>query len=286
MRSPLASSVPGATLRAAVWPLPGVRPSFLATSFGAGRPDQVANPRRWHAGVDLRRPPIGAVVLAPIDGTVVAVQGWRGDARAVLIRTGEYLVVLAGLDAIPVSVGQQIPAGTVIGRVSPDYGQVHVETYLDPGAKRAMTSQWPVGSPPPADLRNPLPFVSSMAVQELSLQTAANIVARARSGAAVGRAEYLSVARFLVDRKLWTFIDSARVMPMTDTQLRAEFSSGRGARAVDASVRALEAAAAVAGRVTTAAGTVVGTLLFPFSLAAGLLGLAVVGGVIYLATRR
>lgn len=158
------------------WPLQGPR-TFSLTSFGGGRPFGCTYPpknakgdcERWHAGVDLTNAKDGTVVLAPEDGTIVAVDvGWSSGSKAVFLQTDTGLFVVLGGTKLGsgkpfgIAKGVKVKKGAPVGRVLGSYGMVHLETYANPDATRTKNTPWPIGQLPPSGLLNPTWYVQDM----------------------------------------------------------------------------------------------------------------------------
>ena len=160
------------------WLLPDVRPRFATWSLCGGRPfgcdDDCA---RWHAGIDLIDAKHGALVVAPEEATIVALdRGWSKDARAVYLRTKTGLFLALG-GTIHGSgqewgrkAGDELRTGDPVGRVLGSYGMIHFETYVDDG-RRTHNSRWYVGDPPPDGLLNPLNYIQRAAGLPATLET-------------------------------------------------------------------------------------------------------------------
>jgi murein DD-endopeptidase MepM/ murein hydrolase activator NlpD len=127
--APAAGPVPAAAPRAVPAPAPVPVPAAMASpvpeaeltsGFGARR-DPKDGRGRPHRGVDLAAPR-GTPVLAPAAGRVaMAAESWGEDGRygrTVLVDHGEgYQTVYTHLDAILVAEGDQVEAGSTLGRV-------------------------------------------------------------------------------------------------------------------------------------------------------------------------
>lgn len=159
------------------WPLPEQVPKFATWSFGGGRPFGCtdATCERWHAGIDLTGAPDGALVLAPEDATIVALdRGWSAGSKAVFLRTNTGLfLVLGGFrpathKEFALTVGQPIRKADKLGRVLGSYGMIHLETYGGPSDRSANTV-WPKGNPLPRGLHNPTNYVERMVGDRISL---------------------------------------------------------------------------------------------------------------------
>lgn len=98
---------------------------------------------RWssgrHEGVDFAAP-IGAVVVAPVDGKVVKVGQCWGAAfggHSVLMKVAGGHLLFAHLSANSVKVGQALKAGDVIGKVGTEGNStgphLHMELQKGPG---------------------------------------------------------------------------------------------------------------------------------------------------------
>ncbi len=158
------------------WPLPTVVPKFATWSLGGGRPFACAQDKceRWHAGIDLTNAPDGALILAPEDALVVAIdRGWSEGSKAAFLRTSTGLfLVLGGFKAGShkehgISTGQQVRKGDKLGRVLGSYGMIHLETYT--AATRTANSVWWKDDGPPEGLLNPANYVERMVGDKVSL---------------------------------------------------------------------------------------------------------------------
>jgi len=158
------------------WPIPSAKPKFATWSIGGGRPFgcEAGVCKRWHAGIDLTGIAGGAIVVAPEDGVVTAVdRGWSGDAKAVFLRTDSGLfVVLGGFirgssKEFGIAGGQRVRKGDRLGRVLGSYAMIHLETYVADG--RSANSAWWKGQPPPKGLLNPTNYVERMVGDRISL---------------------------------------------------------------------------------------------------------------------
>ncbi len=159
------------------WPMPSVKPRFATWSIGGGRPFGCSGEScaRWHAGIDLTRAPNRAVVVAPEDGIVTAVdRGWSGDAKAVFLRTdsGLFLVLggfIRGSSAeFGITPNKQVRKGERLGRVLGSYHMIHLETYIG-DRQRTRNSIWRRGKPPPTGLLNPTNYIQRMVGDRISL---------------------------------------------------------------------------------------------------------------------
>jgi murein DD-endopeptidase MepM/ murein hydrolase activator NlpD len=93
-------------------PIPGVRSS----SFGMRRifNGQSRNP---HSGMDIAAP-VGTPVLAPLAGTVIDTGNYFFNGNTVFVDHGRGMISMyCHLSAIDVKPGQQVAAGTVLGKV-------------------------------------------------------------------------------------------------------------------------------------------------------------------------
>jgi hypothetical protein len=158
------------------WPLPSVVPKFATWSLGGGRPFACTQDKceRWHAGIDLTNAPDGALILAPEDAIVVAIdRGWSEGSKAAFLRTSSGLfLVLGGFKAGShkehgISGGQQVRKGDKLGRVLGSYGMIHLETYT--AASRTANSVWWQDDGPPEGLLNPTNYVERMVGDKVSL---------------------------------------------------------------------------------------------------------------------
>lgn len=90
--------------------------SSTSSNFGL-RKDPFTGERRMHAGMDFRSP-VGTLVRTAGNGRVVTASQSGGYGNLVEIDHGHDLVTrYAHLSSIGVSVGQAVPAGTVVGAV-------------------------------------------------------------------------------------------------------------------------------------------------------------------------
>lgn len=158
------------------WPLPSVKPTFSTSSVGGGRPFNCAPGKceRWHAGIDLTKAPDGALIVAPEDATVIAINAsWSEGSRAAFLRTKTGLFVVLGgfkFDSnkeFKVNKGDQVKKGDSLGRVLGSYGMIHLETYE--AADRTKNSPWWAADPPPEGLLNPTSYVELMTGDYVSL---------------------------------------------------------------------------------------------------------------------
>ena len=102
--------------------------------------------KRWssgrHEGVDYAAP-VGAVVVAPVDGKVTKVGQCWGAAfgqHSVLMKVAGGHLLFAHLSSNSVKVGQALKAGEVIGKVGADGNvtgpHLHMELQAGPGWKK------------------------------------------------------------------------------------------------------------------------------------------------------
>jgi hypothetical protein len=160
-----------------LWPMPAVRPKFATFSLGGGRPSSctLETCQRWHAGIDLQNAADRAVVVAPEDGTIAALdKGWTEGTKAIFFVTDSGLfLVLGGVIAgshkeWSRTKGDKIKRGGELGRIVGSYGMLHFETYAaTPG--RTANSRWWKDDPPPEGLLNPANYVERMVGQGGSL---------------------------------------------------------------------------------------------------------------------
>jgi len=158
------------------WPLPTVKPKFSVTSVGGGRPFGCASGKceRWHAGIDYTSAPDGALIVAPEDATVVAINvSWSEGSKAVFLRTKTGLfVVLGGFKndshkEFKVNKGDQVAKGASLGRILGSYGMIHLETYR--ADDRTKNSPWWADDSPPDGLLNPTAYTERMVSDSISL---------------------------------------------------------------------------------------------------------------------
>ncbi len=160
-----------------LWPMPTVTPKFATWSLGGGRPSSCAADKceRWHAGVDLTGAPDKALVVAPEDGTIAALdKGWTEGTRAIFFVTDSGLfLVLGGIIAGSHKewgrkTGDKVKKGGELGRIVGSYGMLHFETYAaTPG--RTANSRWWRDDPPPEGLLNPANYIERMVGDSVSL---------------------------------------------------------------------------------------------------------------------
>jgi len=160
-----------------LWPMPTVTPKFATWSLGGGRPSSCAADKceRWHAGVDLTSAPDKALVVAPEDGTIAALdKGWTDGTRAIFFVTDSGLfLVLGGIIAGSHKewnrkAGDKVKKGGELGRIVGSYGMLHFETYAaTPG--RTANSRWWRDDPPPEGLLNPANYLERMVGDTVSL---------------------------------------------------------------------------------------------------------------------
>lgn len=158
-----------------VYPLV-IAPKYSLDSFGGGRPwscklgkkDDAGVCERWHAGVDLTGAKGGDIIVAPVEGEVIAVNsGWTDNSRAMFIRSGDIFYVLGGFNPnshteFGIKEGNPVKPGQKLGRVEAKYKMVHFEMYFDPGKKRTKNTKWLIENPPPDGLLNPTNVVEQM----------------------------------------------------------------------------------------------------------------------------
>ncbi|MEZ4454901.1 MAG: peptidoglycan-binding protein, partial [Nannocystaceae bacterium] len=158
------------------WPLPTVTPNFATWSVGGGRPYgcELEKCERWHAGIDLTGAPEGALIVAPEDAEVVAVdRGWSDEAKAMFLRTKSGLFLVLGgfkkksAEEFSVTAGASVKKGQKLGRVLGSYGMIHLETY--DAKSRTANSVWWKSEPPPEGLLNPTNYVERMVGDRVSL---------------------------------------------------------------------------------------------------------------------
>ncbi|CAN5669697.1 hypothetical protein BH10PSE5_BH10PSE5_16080 [soil metagenome] len=133
-------------------------------SFDTRRPADPSKPQtRRHVGVDLTAAE-GDTVVAMEDGKIVNFYPFLARAAsvggentyAILVQHKDYVALYgevraSSLTAKGLKVGDRVAAGQPIGVVS-GTAQLHTETYAS-GVTRNI--KWPVGAPPPREMRNP-----------------------------------------------------------------------------------------------------------------------------------
>lgn len=133
-------------------------------SFDTRRPADPSKPQtRRHVGVDLTAAE-GDAVVAMEDGQIVnfypflarSASAGGENTFAILVQHKDYVALYGevranSLSARGLKLGDRVAAGQPIGVVS-GTAQLHTETYAS-GVTRNI--KWPVGSPPPREMRNP-----------------------------------------------------------------------------------------------------------------------------------
>lgn len=148
------------------WPLKSAPKAPTAGgSFGAKRPFG-GTQTRWHAGTDLGAP-VGAAVLAPESGTVVAANsGWDYDSKtgkgvkAIIIASDSGRTWLLGgirPNSATVKAGARVKAGDKVAEVGAYKNgghMVHVQAYdaVLTEAEVNKRKSWPKDGPRPANL--------------------------------------------------------------------------------------------------------------------------------------
>lgn len=184
-QGPVPMAVSTADIR--YWPVVTARPDALVVpailrdgqaqgdpmrTFDSRRPSDPSKPQtRRHVGVDLTAAE-GDRVVAMESGRIVAFykflvrapQDGGEETWAILIAHKD-MVALYGevransLAALNLRVGDTVAAGQPIGTVS-GTAQLHTETYA-PGVTQNL--KWPVGAPPPPEMRNPTQLLLDLA---------------------------------------------------------------------------------------------------------------------------
>lgn len=116
---------------------------------------------RQHAGEDLPATP-GTPIVAVDDGQIVRVfVGWYKGTDALLLQTDTGPVINYGeieagsTAALGLGPGSRVRRGQTIGAVGP-FDHLHIEAYAS-GTR--LTHQWPIGTAPPAALRDVVPYL-------------------------------------------------------------------------------------------------------------------------------
>lgn len=144
----------------------------LMRTFDSRRPSDPSKPQtRRHVGVDLTAAE-GDTVVAMEAGKIVAFYKFLvrapedgGEETWAILIAHKDVVALYGevransLAAHHLKVGDTVAAGQPIGTIS-GTAQLHTETYA-PGVTQNI--KWPVGSPPPAEMRNPTQLLLDLA---------------------------------------------------------------------------------------------------------------------------
>lgn len=142
------------------WPL--VHPSRKVT-------DDFGKPRRGgtriHVAEDLPAPR-GTIVVAPESGVLVRLrETFTADTGVAMLQGDSGLVIALGeieprsWSDFGLREGSRVVKGEPVARVG-SLEMLHLETYA-PGTTR--TFRWMAGEPPPAALRDPLPYVAAAA---------------------------------------------------------------------------------------------------------------------------
>lgn len=141
-------------------------------SFDSRRPSDPSKPQtRRHVGVDLTAAE-GDTVVAMEPGKIIAFykflvrapEDGGEETWAILVAHKDYVALYGevranSLAAHHLKVGDTVQAGQAIATVS-GTAQLHTETYV-PGVTQNI--KWPVGSPPPAEMRNPTQMLLDLA---------------------------------------------------------------------------------------------------------------------------
>ncbi|MDE6573748.1 MAG: M23 family metallopeptidase, partial [Muribaculaceae bacterium] len=88
----------------------------IVGTFGRHSHEEYSKVEIQNNGLDFEAE-AGANACSVFPGTVSMVIVMEGYRNVVLIRHGEYLTVYAGLETLNVRKGQQVEAGTVLGRM-------------------------------------------------------------------------------------------------------------------------------------------------------------------------
>lgn len=228
------------------WPMPSVKAKFAVWSFGGGRPFgcELGACERWHAGIDLTGAPGKALVVAPEDSTVVAVdRGWSSGSKAIFLRTdtGLFLVlggvILGSSEEFGVKSGQRVQRGDSLGRVLGSYGMIHFETYV--AEDRTKNSPWWQGKPPPSGLLNPTNYVERMIGDRISLvRTVQRHEALAALGYYVGVLDAVwgptSTAALLAAQEALGVESDGKWGPMTEDAILTALAKAEGPSKTDA----------------------------------------------------
>lgn len=177
----------GSTTSIRYWPVVTARPNALVVpavladghaqgdpmrTFDSRRPSDPSKPQtRRHVGVDLTAAE-GDAVVAMEDGKIVAFYKFLvrapedgGEETWAILIAHKDMVALYGevransLAAHHLKVGDTVSAGQPIGVVS-GTAQLHTEVYAS-GVTQNI--KWPVGSPPPPQMRNPTQLLLDLA---------------------------------------------------------------------------------------------------------------------------
>ncbi len=227
------------------WPMPSVKAKFALWSFGGGRPFgcDLGECKRWHAGIDLTGAGGGALVVAPEDSTVLAVdRGWSSGSKAIFLRTETGLfLVLGGVikgssKEFEVTSGAQVKRGAHLGRVLGSYGMIHFETYT--AGNRTKNSPWWKDKPAPAGLLNPTNYVERMVGDRISLvRTVQRHQALATLGYFVGPIDALwgptSTAALLAAQEALGVDADGKWGPKTEDAIIAALEKAEGPQAAD-----------------------------------------------------
>lgn len=151
-----------------VWPLEHDERRRITDDVGDCRPTaacRAGGGTRHHAGEDLVAAR-GTIILAPEAGEVVTVRpSWYEGTGLLLLQGDSGLVINLG-EIEPnseaefgISKGVRVIKGQPVARVG-WHEQLHFETYVK-GTRD--TSKWLLGSPPPATLLDPVPYLRAAA---------------------------------------------------------------------------------------------------------------------------
>ena len=159
------------------WTTEGAR-GYSGRAFAAKREDDDGN--RHHAGVDLFAR-AGDIVVAPEDGTVLAILPFNAGTWAIYLRSllGDRVVNLGELEPYSwrefgLAPGRAVVEGQPLGRIGVQSGgstMLHLETLATDGAGdsvlldeiRSGALSWPTDKPAPPRLRDPSGYLLTAA---------------------------------------------------------------------------------------------------------------------------
>ena len=175
----------GDRLKVSYWTADGVR-GYSGRAFGTRRMDDDGTIRK-HAGVDLFARDQD-IVVAPEDGTVLAILPFHAGTWAIYIRSGSRVINLGEVEAyswrkFKVAPGDAVVEGQKLARVGVQEKStmLHFETY-DVGsatdaevidAIRARALSWPSDEPPPPWLRDPSGYLVQTSARTYRRETEA-----------------------------------------------------------------------------------------------------------------
>lgn len=141
-----------------IYPLPLPPPAQIVKDRQLGAPRPTKNPIRRHTGIDLSAP-ANTPVVAPEEGKVVRLMGWKGNTASLWLAGASGLWLFGALSPLGrAPKGATLLPGQTLGYVGTYPGgteQLHLELWA-PSVSTAKRPIWPLDSnSPPAALRDP-----------------------------------------------------------------------------------------------------------------------------------